>query len=109
MRFFIVTAALMALANAFVAHQYGSHIQSRSACSGNTASDRSSWCDYDINTDYYLEVPDTGVVREYWLEIRDVIIAPDGVERKAQTFNGSIPGNKLPSFQRNCLVSRAHH
>jgi hypothetical protein len=33
-----------------------------SACSGNTASDRSVWCDYDTDTNYYDEVPDTGVV-----------------------------------------------
>lgn len=33
-------------------------------CSGNTASDRSQWCDYDISTNYYNEVPDTGVTVE---------------------------------------------
>jgi hypothetical protein len=30
----------------------------------NSASDRSCWGDYDLSTDYYNEVPDTGVTRE---------------------------------------------
>lgn len=53
----------------------------RAACSGNYASDRSVWCDYDINTNYYDEVPDTGVTREYWLELTNHTMAPDGVPR----------------------------
>lgn len=40
---------------------------SNSSCSGNTASTRSEWCDYSIDTDYYSEAPDTGVTREYWV------------------------------------------
>lgn len=40
---------------------------SSSACSGNTASTRSQWCDYSIDTDYYTEPVDTGVTREYWV------------------------------------------
>lgn len=36
-------------------------------CSGNTASTRSEWCDYSIDTDYDAEAPDTGVTREYWV------------------------------------------
>lgn len=38
-----------------------------STCSGNTASTRSEWCDYSIDTDYYTTAPDTGVTREYWV------------------------------------------
>lgn len=62
------------------------------ACSGNTASTRSEWCDYSIDTDYSTEAPDTGVTREYWLELTDVTVAPDGVSRSAMAVNGSIPG-----------------
>ncbi|KAF5020152.1 hypothetical protein F66182_7822 [Fusarium sp. NRRL 66182] len=69
--------------------------QPKGRCSGNTPSTRDQWCGYDIHTDYYSVVPDTGVTREYWLEVRDVIIAPDGVERFAQTINGTIPGPTL--------------
>lgn len=42
----------------------------RAACDGNTASTRSEWCDYSIDTDYYETVPDTGVTREYWVSIK---------------------------------------
>ncbi|KAK1980438.1 multicopper oxidase [Colletotrichum cereale] len=67
----------------------------RAACSGNTASTRSEWCDHSIDTDYTIEVPETGVTREYWLELTDVTVAPDGVPRSAMAVNGSIPGPTL--------------
>lgn len=51
----------------------------RDVCAGNTASTRSEWCDYSIDTDYTVTSPDTGVTKEYWLELTDVTIAPDGV------------------------------
>lgn len=68
------------------------NLQSRAACSGNTAADRSVWCDYSTSTDYYNVVPDTGVTREYWFELTDVTIAPDGVSRVGMAVNGTIPG-----------------
>jgi hypothetical protein len=37
-------------------------------------------------------VPDTGVTRQYWFELSEVTIAPDGVSRYAMAINGSIPG-----------------
>ncbi len=43
----------------------------------------------------YKVVPDTGVTREYWLELSDVTVAPDGVPRSAMAVNGSIPGPTL--------------
>lgn len=64
----------------------------RAACAGNTATTRGEWCDYSIDTDYMNIVPDTGVTREYWLELTDVTVAPDGVSRTAMAVNGSIPG-----------------
>lgn len=67
----------------------------RAVCSGNTATTRTEWCDYDISTDYYTTVPDTGVTREYWLNIEEAEVAPDGVSRYAQTVNGTIPGPTL--------------
>ncbi|KAH7007165.1 Cupredoxin [Ilyonectria destructans] len=63
-----------------------------SSCSGNTATTRSEWCDYSIDTDYNTEYVDTGVTREYWFELTDVTVAPDGVSRSAMAVNGSIPG-----------------
>ncbi|KAF2709229.1 multicopper oxidase [Pleomassaria siparia CBS 279.74] len=67
----------------------------RAACSGNTATTRSQWCDYSVDTDTTAEAPDTGVTREYWLELTDVTVAPDGVSRTAMAVNGSIPGPTL--------------
>ncbi|OJJ50277.1 hypothetical protein ASPZODRAFT_110537 [Penicilliopsis zonata CBS 506.65] len=64
-------------------------------CTGNSASDRSVWCDHDIHTDYYNVVPDTGVTREYWLELVNVTAAPDGVPRTVLTVNGTVPGPTL--------------
>ncbi|KAK7425303.1 hypothetical protein QQZ08_008200 [Neonectria magnoliae] len=65
------------------------------ACDRNTASTRSEWCDYSIDTDYTTEAVDTGNTREYWLELTDVTVAPDGVSRSAMAVNGSIPGPTL--------------
>ncbi|KAH8649877.1 Cupredoxin [Xylariales sp. PMI_506] len=59
---------------------------------GNTATTRSQWGDYSIYTDYNTIAPDTGVTREYWFELSEVTIAPNGVERYAMAINGSIPG-----------------
>lgn len=39
----------------------------RAACDGNFADDRTVWCDDDISTDYYANVPDTGVTVEVGL------------------------------------------
>ncbi|KAI9645249.1 hypothetical protein NHQ30_005984 [Ciborinia camelliae] len=61
-------------------------------CAGNTAADRSKWCEYSTSTDYYNEVPNTGVTREYWLNVEDGTASPDGVARYVQTINGTIPG-----------------
>ncbi|KAI0835052.1 multicopper oxidase [Hypoxylon sp. FL0890] len=67
----------------------------RAACSGNTATTRDEWCDYSIDTDYTTVAPDTGVTKEFWLELTDVTVAPDGVSRTAMGVNGTIPGPTL--------------
>ncbi|CAK1359430.1 Laccase-2 [Cercospora beticola] len=72
-----------------------SAIAQRDSCDGNTAEDRSVWCGYDLNTNWYDEVPDTGVTREYWLEVTNTTLAPDGVERVVLSINGSVPGPTL--------------
>lgn len=64
----------------------------RAACAGNTATTRSEWCDYNLQTNYYDEVPDTGVTREYYWSIINTTLAPDGRERQVWTVNGSFPG-----------------
>ncbi|KAF2160971.1 multicopper oxidase [Zasmidium cellare ATCC 36951] len=69
-----------------------------SVCSGNTADDRSVWCDYDLSTNYYEDVPNTGVTKEYWFEITNSTLAPDGVDRVVLSVNGSVPG---PTIEAN--------
>ncbi|KAJ9149438.1 Laccase-2-like protein 4 [Pleurostoma richardsiae] len=90
---------LASLAPAALANPFGfpglPQLHSRATCSGNTATTRTEWCDYDVSTDYYTTCPDTGVTREYWLELTDVTVSPDGVERSAMAINGSIPGPTL--------------
>ncbi|KAF1963350.1 laccase-1 [Byssothecium circinans] len=62
-----------------------------SVCTGNTAANRSVWCDYSIDTNYYEEVPNTGVTVEYWLEVQNVTL----IERMVLTVNGTVPGPKI--------------
>lgn len=61
----------------------------------NSATDRTCWGDYDITTDYATTVPDTGVTREYYLELINTTVSLDGVERMALTVNGTFPGPTL--------------
>jgi hypothetical protein len=83
--------ALSFLASLAIASPFSPSVdlKPRSSCSGNTASTRSEWCDYSIDTDYTSEVPETGVTKEYWLELTDVTVAPDGVSRSAMAVNVS--------------------
>lgn len=87
--------ALLGVASAATIHDLHLHPSPRAkreVCSGNTASDRQSWCNYDVSTNYYDVVPDTGVTREYYFDIQYVTVAPDGYSRVAMAVNGSIPG-----------------
>lgn len=64
----------------------------QSSCT-NSATSRNCWSDgFDINTDFYLETPDTGVTREYWLSAERADCSADGVNRTCITFNGTVPG-----------------
>lgn len=90
-----------------------------SVCSGNTAEDRSVWCDFDTSTNYYKDGPDTGVLREYWFNIVNTTLSPDGIARTMLTgilawnsitqaladhllVNGSFPG---PTVEANWYVA----
>lgn len=39
-----------------------------------------------------MGLPDTNILREFWLEIQNITLAPDGQARQVQCFNGTIPG-----------------
>lgn len=58
----------------------------------NSPTSRSCWGQYNIDTNYYDVVPDTGVTREYWLTLDSIDCAPDGYQRTCMAFNGTVPG-----------------
>ncbi|KAJ5267743.1 hypothetical protein N7478_010551 [Penicillium angulare] len=90
-----VLLALLGVSSAVSTHKRhkNHHIrQKRDVCSGNSADDRQTWCNYDVSTNYYEVVPETGVTREYYFDIQEVTVAPDGYSRTAIAVNGSIPG-----------------
>jgi hypothetical protein len=90
MRFLSFVASL-ALATVVVGAPHLSAPSLYKRCT-NSADGRSCWGAYDISTNYYDEVPDTGVTREYWFNIINTTAAPDGVERVVLSVNGSVPG-----------------
>ncbi|XPS68223.1 hypothetical protein M3J07_000508 [Ascochyta lentis] len=67
-------------------------VSTTTPCSGNSAADRTAWCEFSIDTDWNGEVPDAGVVREYWLYVTNITVSPDGYSRVALAGNGSVPG-----------------
>jgi hypothetical protein len=58
----------------------------------NSPTNRQCWGQYDINTNYYDVIPDTGHTAEYWFTISNVTMAPDGVERMMLVVNNQYPG-----------------
>ncbi|KAF7186142.1 Laccase-2, partial [Pseudocercospora fuligena] len=77
---------------------------STGGCAGNTPTTRNEWCDFSIDTDWYLEVPDTGRTVEYWFELQNVTIAPDGVEKIVLTVNGTVPGPTIEADWGDTVV-----
>lgn len=71
-------------------------VLARQVESCNTASNRACWTDgFDINTDYEVDTPITGVVRNYTLTLteEDNWTGPDGVvKEKVMLVNGDIHG-----------------
>ncbi|KAH8879996.1 multicopper oxidase [Thozetella sp. PMI_491] len=61
-------------------------------CTFDSATSPECWGDYDLSTNWYEDGPDTGVVREYWFDITNTTMAPDGVERMVLSVNGTVPG-----------------
>ncbi|RDW66476.1 putative Laccase-2 [Coleophoma cylindrospora] len=111
---FVVLAALASQAYAALipsqtrsqVHQKKSltaELKPRASCD-NTATSRDCWGDYSIDTNWYTTTPTTGVTREYWLSVENVTVAPDGYERYAMTFNGTVPGPTLTADWGDELV-----
>ena len=92
MRFSSLLLATFALPSILAAPKPSHSAKTISKRCTNSAEDRSCWGDYDLSTNYYDTVPDTGVTREYWFDIQNSTAAPDGVDRIVLTVNGSFPG-----------------
>jgi hypothetical protein len=88
---------LVAAASAMPAPQTSPSLSTRAACEGNTASDRSVWCDYSIDTNWYEEAPDTGVTVEV-----NILRVPSLA--KAHTDDSSI-GSMYRTPRRLLMVS----
>jgi FtsP/CotA-like multicopper oxidase with cupredoxin domain len=67
-------------------------LHQRDSCTFNSSTNPQCWGDYSLDTNYYDEIPNTGVTREYWFELQNTTAAVDGVERIVLTVNGTIPG-----------------
>ncbi|CAG7959720.1 unnamed protein product [Penicillium salamii] len=92
MRFaFCLISSLLTLSSALGVSVPSKH--SRATSCVNSSNNRKCWDKgFDITTDYYENVPDTGVTREYWFNVENGTAAPDGVEMPVQLINGSFPG-----------------
>ena len=86
--FFTSLASCIGLVTALLMPKDVSHatkfprLQSRNTSCANTATSRGCWGKYSIDTNYYEEIPDTGVTREYWLKVQNTTLAPDVSNRK---------------------------
>lgn len=69
------------------------NLDKRQDCVFDSATNPTCWDGtHDLQTNSYEEAPHTGVVREYWFDITNTTMAPDGVERMVLAVNGSVPG-----------------
>ncbi|KAI1501910.1 multicopper oxidase [Biscogniauxia marginata] len=81
----------------------------RQQCQFDSATAPECWGDFSLSTNWYDEVPDTGVVREYWLDIVNGTAAPDGFERMVLTVNGSFPGPTIEADWGDTVVVHVHN
>jgi len=61
-------------------------------CEFDSATAPTCWGNFSLSTNWYDEAPDTGVIREYWLELTNSTMAPDGFPRMVLSVNGTVPG-----------------
>jgi hypothetical protein len=113
MRFpLLFISSLVSLSTAFSLSGPSKH--SRDTSCVNSPNNRKCWSEgFDITTNYYENVPDTGVTREYWFNIENTTAAPDGVEIPVQLINGSLPGPTIIADWGDevgaCIQKTFHH
>ncbi|KAI3326116.1 multicopper oxidase [Xylariaceae sp. AK1471] len=74
------------------------------ACDFDSATAPNCWGNYSLSTNWYEEAPDTGVIREYWFDVVNTTLAPDGFDRMVLTVNGSIPGPTIEADWGDTVV-----
>ncbi|KAI0601362.1 multicopper oxidase [Biscogniauxia sp. FL1348] len=111
MRLFNFISGLSALASLNLVNavpvKESSHLSKR--CDFDSATAPDCWGDYSLSTNWYDEAPDTGVVREYWLELMNTTAAPDGVDRMVLSVNGSVPGPTIFADWGDTVVVHVHN
>jgi FtsP/CotA-like multicopper oxidase with cupredoxin domain len=95
------TAALLAACASLVS---AGPCKPRDECSFDSATSPECWGQWNLTTDWYATGPDTGVVREYWWEIVEHDISPDGIPRPALTINGTFPGPTIEADWGDTIV-----
>lgn len=73
-------------------------------CEGQPGNDPDSFCGYTVHDDSYKVTPKTCRTREYFLEISNTTVAPDGVPRIGLTINGQMPGPLIEASWGDTLV-----
>ncbi|KAI1085176.1 multicopper oxidase [Whalleya microplaca] len=109
MKKFTLLSSLIAMHPIVAAAPQSSPLQVRQTCDFDSATSPECWGDFSLSTDFYEESPDTGVTREYFLDLVNTTAAPDGIERMVLTINGSIPGPTLYADWGDTVVVHVHN
>lgn len=64
----------------------------------------SPFCGLTINDNPYTNTPETCQVREYWFEITNTTVAPDGIPVPALLVNGQMPGPMIEANWGDTIV-----
>ncbi|EMC99490.1 hypothetical protein BAUCODRAFT_57035, partial [Baudoinia panamericana UAMH 10762] len=73
-------------------------------CAGQPLDDPDNFCGYTAEDNSYEVIPQTCVVREYFFEIQNTTISPDGIERIALVVNGQMPGPAITANWGDTIV-----
>ncbi|KAI2623780.1 multicopper oxidase [Xylaria nigripes] len=107
MRFTAILSGVTAIASSALATAFphiGRATNQSNTCQFDSANSPSCWGKYSLSTNWYNDGPDTGVIREYWFELVNKTLAPDGVPRVTLSVNGSIPGPTIEADWGDTVV-----
>ncbi|KAI1338166.1 putative multicopper oxidase [Xylariaceae sp. FL0016] len=98
--------SFLATATPFHKHKRHCHI---GKCDHHPSESPKCWGNHSVETNFYNEIPNTGVTREYWLEIQNGTAAVDGVERMVLTVNGTVPGPTIVADWGDNVIVHVHN